>query len=134
MVAGSRPGTKRTTRPARRRRGRGGRSRTVKSAAPAATQTYVLIANTSNAAASVSVTLLFEDGTSAERTFAISANSRFNVDVAAEFPDVGGRRFGAIVESLGASPAQIVVERAMYSSAKGVVWSAGTNALATQLQ
>ena len=35
---------------------------------------------------------------------------------------------------LGADPAQIVVERAMYSSANGVVWSAGTNALATRLQ
>ena len=94
----------------------------------------MLIANTSNAAASVSVTLLFEDGTSAQRTFAVGANSRFNVDIAAEFTNVDGRRFGTIVESLGASPAQIVVERAMYSSAEGVLWSAGTNALATRLQ
>ena len=97
-------------------------------------QTYVLIANTSTTAASVRVTLLFEDGTSAERTFTVGANSRFNVDVAAEFTNVAGRRFGAIVESLGASPAPIVVERAMYSSADGVLWSAGTNALATRLQ
>jgi hypothetical protein len=38
-----------------------------------------------------------------------------------------------IVESLGASPIEIVVERAMYSNADGVVWAAGTNALATRL-
>ncbi len=30
-------------------------------------------------------------------------------------------------------PAQIVVERAMYSNSGGVHWAAGTNALATRL-
>ena len=44
------------------------------------------------------------------------------------------RRFGAIVESLGATPAQIVVERAMYNDANGVVWAAGTNNLGTRLR
>jgi hypothetical protein len=44
-----------------------------------------------------------------------------------------GRRFGALVESLGASPAPIVVERAMYRSVGGVLWSGGTNALGTRL-
>ena len=39
-----------------------------------------------------------------------------------------------IVESIGGAPAQIVVERAMYSNANGVHWAAGTNALATRLQ
>ena len=39
-----------------------------------------------------------------------------------------------IVESLGATPAQLVVERAMYSNAGGVTWSAGTAAVATRLQ
>ena len=39
-----------------------------------------------------------------------------------------------LVESIGATPAQIVVERAMYSDAGGVRWAAGTNALATKLQ
>jgi hypothetical protein len=39
-----------------------------------------------------------------------------------------------MVESLGATPAQIVVERAMYMNAGGVVWAAGTNALGTKLQ
>jgi len=45
-----------------------------------------------------------------------------------------GTRFGAVVESLGATPAQIVVERAMYWNASGVIWAAGSNLLATKLQ
>jgi hypothetical protein len=98
-----------------------------------ATQTYILLANTGATAGSVRVTLCFEDGSSAVRTFAVAASSRFNVDVATEFPAAAGRRFGAIVESLGASPAPIVVERAMYTSVGGVLWSGGTNALGTPL-
>jgi hypothetical protein len=97
-------------------------------------ETYVLIANTSAAAGTARVTLLFEDGTSATRTFALNPNSRFNVAVEAEFPEAAGKRFGATVESLGPAPAQIVVERAVYWNANGVTWAAGTNALATRLR
>jgi hypothetical protein len=53
--------------------------------------------------------------------------------VATEFPAAVGRRFGALIESFGASPVPLVVERAMYTSAGGVLWSGGTNALATRL-
>jgi hypothetical protein len=53
------------------------------------------------------------------------------VSASIDFPGAAGRRFGAVVESLGATPAQIVVERAMYTSPGGVTWAAGTNALAT---
>ena len=81
---------------------------------PRNTATYVLIANTSRDAASVRVRLLFEDGTTAERTFAVAARSRFNVDVGFEFPEARDQRFGAVVDSLGEPPARIVVERAMY--------------------
>ena len=97
-------------------------------------QTYVLIANTSSFEASVQVTLAFEDGTTATATFVIPATSRFNVDVGAYFKASAGRRFGAIVESHGGTPAQIAVQRAMYWDAEGVVWAAGTNALATKLR
>ncbi len=44
------------------------------------------------------------------------------------------QRFGALVESIGATPQPIVVERSMYTNAGGVIWAAGTNALATRLQ
>jgi pimeloyl-ACP methyl ester carboxylesterase len=97
------------------------------------TETYILIANTSAFAGSARVTLLFDDGTTVDRTFPLNPNSRFNVDVAAEFPAAAGRRFGALVESLGDLPARLVVERAMYSDAASTNWAAGTNALATGL-
>jgi len=99
-------------------------------------ETYILIANTSSFAGSARVTLYFDDGTTAERTYALAGSSRFSVNVGGEFPAAGGRKFGAIIESLAVSgnTAQLVVERAMYSNANGVVWAAGTNALATRLQ
>ena len=62
-------------------------------------------------------------------------NSRFNVDVAHRIP--GGASTGGSARSSrasGATPAQIVVERAMYWDAVGQRWAAGTNALATRIQ
>jgi hypothetical protein len=97
-------------------------------------QTYILIANTSTIAGSARVTLLFEDGTTAEQTFALPPSSRTNVDVQVAFPSAANKRYGAVVDSLGTTPAALVVERAMYSNANGVVWAAGTDALATKLQ
>jgi uncharacterized membrane protein len=94
-------------------------------------ETYLLIANTSSFAGSATVTLLFEDGTSTSRTYALPPSSRTNVAVGPSFgSNVTDRRFGAVVESTGSAPAQIVVERAMYSGG----FAAGTNALATKLQ
>jgi hypothetical protein len=100
---------------------------------PNGAETYILIANTSAAAGSARVTLHFEDGPSVERTVALPARSRTTLGVSTHFPAAANRRFGAIVESLGASPVDIVVERAMYTSPGGAVWAAGTNALATRL-
>jgi hypothetical protein len=101
--------------------------------------TFILIANTSNFAGTARVTLLFEDGTAPSvRDYGLLANSRRNVWVRADFPAAAGKRFGAIVESLGATPAQVVIERAIYSTAldatPGEVWSAGSNALGLRLQ
>ena len=98
-------------------------------------ETYLLIANTSAFAGSATVTLMFDNGTSMAKTYALPPSSRTNVAVGPEFgAAVTGRRFGAVIESTGDTPAQIVVERAMYSSAGGVGFAAGTNALATKLQ
>ncbi len=113
---------------------------------PRSTETYLLIANTSAFDGTARVTLYFDDGTPpATREFLLTANSRTNVPVGA--PEVNGgfgpaaanRRFGAVVESLPvagqAGPAQIVVERAMYSNGPGApFWAAGTDVLATRLQ
>ena len=105
------------------------------SAAPVSAETYYLVANLSTGPASVKVTLLFEDGSPAvARTFAVGGNSRFNVSIRDEFPAAVGRRFGGIVESLGAGAAPLVVERAMYSTQGATMWAAGSNTLATRLQ
>jgi hypothetical protein len=67
----------------------------------------------------------------------LEPHSRTTVQIAAEIPQAANRRFGIIVESLGATPAQIVVERAMYSNAiingVPVIWAAGTNVVGTRL-
>ena len=67
------------------------------------------------------------------------ANSRFTVAVSGFFPNSTGRRYGVMVESLGDTPAEIVVERAMYwdsvdPSGRRVPWAAGTDALGTRVK
>jgi hypothetical protein len=101
---------------------------------PLGTETYLLIANTSKRDGLVQVTLIYEDGGTSVLTRAVTANSRTNVAVAVDVPAASGRKFGAVVESLGANPVQIVVERAMYSNARGITWAAGTNNLGTRLR
>jgi hypothetical protein len=101
---------------------------------PRNAETYILIANTSDYAGQARVRLLFEDGSTAERTYDMQANSRTNAQIGVDFPEAAGKRFGAVIESLGGTPAQIVVERAMYTSPNGDTWTAGTNAVATKLQ
>lgn len=103
------------------------------SGGPVENETYILIANTSPQPGSAIVTLFFEDGTTATSSFGIAASSRFNVAVAEWFPQAIGKRYSATVESTGATPVQLVVERAMYSDANGIRWAAGSNALATRL-
>jgi hypothetical protein len=105
---------------------------------PRNVQTFVLIANTSDVDATVRVTVIPESGTPDAREFTVPGNRRFTVDVGATFPSlytnrslVEEERTGVIVESLGPTPAPIVVERAMYWDALGVTWAAGTNSVAT---
>ncbi len=95
--------------------------------------TYILLANTSAADGDVRVTLLFDDGTTVAREFRVSGRSRFNVDVGWAFPEARDRRFGAVVEGLGATPPELVVECATYWDAEGRHWAAGTDALAMPL-
>ncbi len=108
--------------------------------APVNTVTYYLVANTSNVPADVQITLLNEaNQTLPSRRYTVPPNSRFTVS-GADFPETRvdpNRNYGAVIESLsvnGQPPAQIVVERAMYSDAVGIFWAAGTNLLATRLR
>lgn len=93
-------------------------------------RTFILVANTSNRAGSARIQIFSEDGTSATATPSLAANSRYTLDVGGSFPQLAGKRFGAFVESTGANPVDLVVERAMYTDAGGVSWAAGTNSLA----
>ncbi len=99
-----------------------------------ATDTYVLIANTSPFAGLARVTLSFEDdGARATRDYPVGARSRVNVPIRDDFPQAMGRRFATLVESQGVLPAQLVVERAMYADSGRDRWASGTNALGTPL-
>lgn len=98
------------------------------------TDTFLLVANASSVSGTVRVTVLYEDRSPEEKLFTVPAVSRTNVDVRREFPNSRGRRFGALVESLGDSPVQIIAERAMYSNAAGVIWAAGTNVVGTRIR
>ena len=73
------------------------------------------------------------DGARITREYPVPARSRINVPVRDDFPQAMGRRFGTLVESQGAVPAQLVVERAMYADTGKERWASGTNALGTPL-
>jgi len=95
-------------------------------------ETYLLIANVSDRAARVRVTMLREGGaTELRRDYEVAAGSRFNVSIASEFPDLTGQRFSALVE--GSPGSRLVVETAIYERNGGIGWSAGGNAVATPL-
>jgi hypothetical protein len=97
-------------------------------------QTYVLIANTSNVGGQVDVTIFFEDDTAPlTQRFDVLPNSRFNVDVAGLFTAARDQRFATLVQSVGTTPLDLVVERAMYTNSGKVTWAAGTGAMATPI-
>jgi YD repeat-containing protein len=103
---------------------------------PRHVSTWVLIANASPWEGQAKVTLLYEDGTTESRLFSLAPSSRRTVS-GAVFDRSADRRFAVVVESLadpGSAPAQVVVERAMYSDANGQWWAAGSNAVATKWQ
>jgi hypothetical protein len=95
--------------------------------------TYVLLANTSLDAADVRVTLVFEDGSTAQTVVPVGAQRRVTIDTRAMFPASAGRRFGAVVETSGTVPPALVVERVTYWNAEGVFWGGGTGAMASPL-
>jgi hypothetical protein len=94
-------------------------------------ETFILLANPGDADANVTITFLRTTGAPLTKTFTVPAASRLNVATGADGPiaELANEEFSAVI----ASSAPIAVERAMYSSVGGVVWSAGTNATATRL-
>lgn len=98
------------------------------------TQTFVAVANISAIAASVRIRLVMDDGTLVEKTYPMPAQSRLTVDVGRDFPSAAFHRFSVLAESVGSSPAQLVVEESTYSTVGDVVWPAGANLGATRLK
>jgi len=106
---------------------------------PRHVKTFVLVATGEGVAVdSLLLTAITEDGFVFERNLmnALTPNRRITLDMESEFPDLAGRRFGVIVRSVGDTGTKmpLVVERAMYSDANGVLWAAGTNVVATRIQ
>jgi hypothetical protein len=95
--------------------------------------TYVLIANTSNVGGQVDVTIFYEDDTApTTKRFTLLPNSRFNVDIGAEFPASADQRFATLVQSVS-TPLDLVVERSTYTNSGNTLWAAGTNSLGTPI-
>jgi hypothetical protein len=74
-------------------------------------------------------------GTGAHQpVYTVPANSRLTVNYADLLTVAGASlRFGVLVESIGSSPVPIVVEGSFYWTIDGVVWAAGSNAVATPI-
>jgi autotransporter-associated beta strand protein len=93
--------------------------------------TYILLANPSDAAARVRVTYLRDNGAPIVKEYDVPATSRFNIDVKTVVPELANSSFGADIEVL--NQVLIAVERSLYWDANGAFWAGGTNALATPL-
>jgi hypothetical protein len=100
---------------------------------PTGAETYLLIANTGAAPGTARIRVHPEDGVAVVQEITLPAQSRTSVPLSQFAPAILGQRFSIVVESLGPSPAPIVVERAMYDSPGGVLWAAGTAVVATRL-
>jgi Domain of unknown function (DUF4394)/Calx-beta domain len=92
-------------------------------------QTYILLANPGNQAATVTVAYLRESGEPVQKQYVVPALSRFNIDVGTMVPELSNEAFGAFIQSTH----PIFVERSIYSNAGGIFWSAGTDATATRI-
>jgi hypothetical protein len=100
------------------------------------TRTYVLLANTENRAGTARLTILYPHATPASDPGPIDVSLPPNSRTTVEVPGsayVSQPTFGVLVESVGASPVQLVVESSTYRSTYGTQWLAGGNALATPL-
>jgi hypothetical protein len=96
----------------------------------AATQTFVLLANTENRPGQATIRIMTPTGFNAslQRVVNLPANSRTTVELSS-MPAV----YAMLVESSGPSPVELVVESAVYRNYRGALWAAGSNAVATAL-
>jgi hypothetical protein len=94
--------------------------------------TYVLLANSGTVPANVTLTFLRANGTTIQKVFSVSPQSRKNVSVAglnSDVPELVDETFGVVIDATQ----PIAVERAMYNHVGNQLFGAGTNATATRL-
>jgi hypothetical protein len=107
------------------------------SGGPNAEDTYVIVANTEQRSGPVRLTVLFDDGTTAEREWRLADFERSTVRIGDLFPNVDGRRFSVLVETLASEGlphgVAATVEYARYQSTGGRFGNAGGVALATRI-
>jgi len=101
---------------------------------PSDAKTFILIANPGTNAASITATFLRTDGTTLIKTFVVQPSSRFNLaisgDGGGQAPELTNESFGTII----ASTEPVIVERSLYTSSNGVIWTAGTNSTGTRIE
>jgi hypothetical protein len=82
----------------------------------------------------VTVTFLRTDGSTLVKQFTVSATSRFTIpingDPAGSVPELTNESFAATVSSTQ----PVIVERSMYTTTNGLLWTAGTNSTGIALQ
>ena len=97
--------------------------------------TYALVSNTENRAGMLKVTAVFDDGTvPVERLFAIGPNQRFTIRGRERFPEVVGKGYSFIIESIGAAPVDIVVDHSTYFDMDGRFWAMGTTSPGSKIR
>jgi uncharacterized repeat protein (TIGR01451 family) len=97
------------------------------------TEPWILVANPSETATVVRLTLLFPDGRPPMSTdYPVPAQGRFTIDVARWHPETANASFGAVVEQLG-DPTGIIVESSTYSDSGGARWAAGRGGVASPI-
>jgi hypothetical protein len=106
----------------------------VETGGPDGAETYVLIANPSARTGRARIQPVTADGTAFGSAHEVDLPplSRTNVAIGATLTWIGPAA-GVVVDSLGADPVPVVVERATYASPGGLLWTAGANALAAPL-
>jgi CSLREA domain-containing protein len=108
---------------------------------PHGAESFLLIANPSSEAATVQVKLVYDDGTTETlaEPLPLASRSRTTLSLGATFANARDRRFGVVIESLGATPTPIVAELSTYNNVtdpNGLtrLWGAGTNIVATRVR
>jgi VCBS repeat-containing protein len=104
-------------------------------AADGSSDTYALVSNTENRSGLLKVMAVFDDGTApVERTFAIGPNKRFTIRGRDRFPEVVGKGYSFIIESIGAAPVDVVVDHSTYFNVDGRFWAMGTTSPGSKIR